>query len=64
MSGAKSMLAMILMVAISLAGGAAFAQTDSTSDVGRKVKTKFAPAYPELARRMKITGKVKLQVVI
>jgi TonB family protein len=65
MSGAKSStLATILMVAVSLAGAAAFAQTDTTSEVGRKVKIKVAPTYPELARHMNIGGKVKLQVVI
>jgi len=65
MSGAKSStLAMILMLTISLAPPAAFAQTDTTSDAGRKVKTKVPPTYPELARHMNISGKVKLQVVI
>jgi protein TonB len=33
-------------------------------DGGRKVKTKVAPVYPELAKRMNVTGTVKLQVVI
>jgi TonB family protein len=30
----------------------------------RKTKVKVAPAYPDLARRMKITGTVKVLVVI
>jgi TonB family protein len=30
----------------------------------RKVKSKSAPVYPELARRMNIVGKVKVEVVI
>jgi len=30
----------------------------------RKVKTKVMPAIPELARRMNISGKVKIEVVI
>src|ERR1700738_2085149 len=30
----------------------------------RKVKTKVAPTYPELARRMNVTGKVKIEVII
>jgi TonB family protein len=30
----------------------------------RKVKTKVAPAYPELAKRMNVTGKVKIEVII
>src|SRR5271155_1006115 len=55
---------MIFVAANLLAGTAALAQTTSTSDSGRKVKTKVAPVYPELARRMSVTGKVKLEVVI
>jgi TonB family protein len=33
-------------------------------EITRKVKTKVAPAYPELARRMNITGAVKVQVTV
>ncbi len=33
-------------------------------DEGRKVKTKVAPIYPELARKMAVTGVVKVQVTI
>jgi TonB family protein len=47
-----------------LAAGSAYAQTVTTPENGRKVKSKVAPAYPELARRMNVTGKVKLEVVI
>ena len=38
----------------------AFAQ----EDVARRVKTKVAPVYPEIARRMGISGTVKLSVVV
>jgi TonB family protein len=31
---------------------------------GRKVRAKVTPVYPEIARRMKLTGIVRLQVVI
>ena len=55
---------MIFVAAGALSGAAALAQTASTSETGRKVKTKVAPVYPELARRMSVTGKVKLEVVI
>lgn len=30
----------------------------------RKLKSKAAPTYPEIARRMNITGKVKIEVAI
>ena len=44
-------------------GTCALAQ--SGSDEGkRKVKTKVAPAYPELAKRMNVTGRVKIEVII
>lgn len=33
-------------------------------EITRKVKTKVAPSYPELARRMSISGVVKVQVVV
>ena len=45
-------------------GANAFAQTGSTDEGKRKVKAKTTPAYPELARRMNVTGKVKIEVVV
>ncbi len=33
-------------------------------EINRKVKTKVAAQYPELAKRMNITGVVKLQVTV
>ena len=45
-------------------GSAGFAQTGSTEEGKRKVKTRVAPAYPELAKRMNVTGRVKIEVVI
>ncbi len=33
-------------------------------ELTRKVKSKVAPTYPELARRMSIAGVVKVQVVV
>lgn len=41
-----------------------FAQSVSNDEGKRKVKTKVAPAYPDLAKRMGVTGKVKMEVVI
>ena len=40
------------------------AQSGSTEEGKRKVKTRVAPVYPDLAKRMNVTGKVKLEVVI
>ncbi|HTQ61645.1 MAG TPA: energy transducer TonB [Candidatus Solibacter sp.] len=41
-----------------------FGQSGSTDEGKRKVKSKVLPAYPELAKRMSVTGKVKIEVVI
>ena len=45
-------------------GSYSFGQSASTDEGKRKVKSKVAPAYPELAKRMNVTGKVKIEVVI
>jgi TonB family protein len=47
-----------------LAGTTAWAQTASMDETRRKVKTRVAPNYPELAKRMNVVGKVKLEIVI
>jgi TonB family protein len=38
--------------------------TQAQEETTRKVKSRVDPVYPELARRMHISGTVKLQVVI
>lgn len=50
--------------AAALIASGAFAQQSNTDDGKRKVKTRTAPNYPELARRMSVTGKVKIEVII
>ena len=53
------------VAAVSLClGSVALAQTGSTDEGKRKVKSKVSPAYPELAKRMNVSGKVKIEVVI
>jgi len=51
-------------VAAALFTSGAFAQQETTADGARKIKTKTSPTYPELARRMNVTGKVKIEVII
>ncbi len=58
----KFVLAAIALVVFSGVSGAA--QSGSTEESRRKVKSKTAPLYPELARRMNVSGKVKIEVVI
>lgn len=47
-----------------IVGGQAFAQSVSTEEGKRKAKTKVAPVYPELAKRMNVVGKVKIEIII
>lgn len=42
-----------------------FVVAQQSADEGkRKVKSKTPPAYPELAKRMNVSGKVKIEVII
>ena len=47
-----------------LSGALGRAQTGTTDESKRKVKTRVTPVYPDLARRMNVAGKVKIEVVI
>jgi protein TonB len=57
-------LAVAATAALVFSGAPAFAQSGTTDESKRKVKTKTAPMYPELAKRMNVSGKVKIEVVI
>lgn len=47
-----------------LTASVAAAQQGSTDEGKRRVKSRTTPSYPELARRMNVSGKVKIEVVI
>jgi len=36
----------------------------ATDDGGRKIRSKVSPTYPEMARRMSVSGSVKLELVV
>ena len=57
-------LAVATTAALVFSGASGFAQSDSTDESKRKVKTKTAPLYPDLAKRMNVGGKGKIEVVI
>lgn len=58
----KTILAVSAAAVLSVSVG--LAQTSTTDEGKRKVKTRVSPTYPELARRMSVAGKVKIEVVI
>ena len=56
-----------LLAVVALLGGfgtLAVRAQDPENEVVRRAKTKVQPVYPDLARRMNITGTVKVQVVV
>ena len=55
----------LIGMALSSVLGTTYAPAQSASEEGkRKVKTKVAPTYPELAKRMNVTGRAKVEVII
>ncbi|MBZ5526922.1 MAG: energy transducer TonB [Acidobacteriia bacterium] len=52
---------LLLALAVS---ASAFAQEGTVEEGKRKVRSKSAAIYPDLARRMYVSGKVKLEVVV
>ena len=59
---------LLAVLALAVAGGMVSARAQQpqgqSEEIVRRVKTKVAPVYPELARKMNITGTVKVEVVV
>jgi TonB family protein len=57
--------ALFVLVAVMVGAGSAVVRAqDSDNEVVRRAKTKVQAVYPDLARKMNITGTVKVQVVV
>ena len=60
---AAAVLAVVTVIG-TLGLGQAGAQAPQSEDITRRAKSKVQPFYPELARKMKITGNVKIEVTV
>lgn len=57
--------ALFALVAVMAGAGSAVVRAqDSDNEIVRRAKTKVQAVYPDLARKMNITGTVKVQVVV
>ncbi len=54
----------VLTLTVTLGPIHAGAQTAQSEEMLRRAKSKVQPTYPELARKMNITGTVKIEVVV
>ena len=58
---------LLAVLALAVAGGPTSVraqQPPQGQEIARRVKSKVPPVYPELARKMNITGTVKVEVVV
>src|SRR5579863_7779645 len=64
----RTTVALLAALALAPTAGPAIAQTQSqtaqSEEMLRRAKTKVQPSYPDLARKMNITGTVKIEVVV
>ncbi len=51
---------LLAALGVTLAAG----QQSVTDESKRKLKSKVAPAYPELARRMSVSGRVRIELTV
>jgi TonB family protein len=57
-------LAVGLILLIGCAAGSVPTARGQEQEITRKVKSKVSPVYPELAKRMSISGTVKVQITV
>jgi TonB family protein len=61
-------IAAAVLAVVTIVGGVSLspagAQTSQSDEINRRAKNKVPPLYPELARKMNISGTVKIEVTV
>jgi TonB family protein len=55
---------LLAVMAVTVGAGVSGLRGQEANEVIRRAKTKVQPVYPELARKMKLSGTVKVEVVV
>jgi TonB family protein len=55
---------LLAVMAMAAGAGVGLRAQDAQGEIVRRAKSKVQPVYPDLARKMNITGTVKVEVVI
>ncbi len=63
MSNRKAVVSVVTII-MAVLGFATAQNTAETAGSGRKVVSRVAPIYPELARRMRLQGTVRVEAVV
>jgi len=60
----RNLLSWVCVCCVTLSAGALLVGVSDAQDVERKVIARTAPVYPELAKKMHLSGKVKIEVIV
>jgi TonB family protein len=63
-SGRSAVAILAVAAMIAVGGTQRVSAQDPETDIMRRAKSKVQPAYPELARKLRLSGTVKVQVVV
>jgi TonB family protein len=55
---------LLAILAVAITGGRVGRAQDGRGEIVRRVRSRVEPVYPDLARKMNLTGTVKVEVVV